>query len=363
MRVLLDGQSFRQRRGGISRYFASLLAEFRSHPELGIEAITPFRYVNNDFLLDLDPVRYKRPWVSDSSVSLMAFTILNQMRPRRSVHPEIVHHTGYSAKYLRVGEGVRRVSTVHDMIPELFPHYFGRSNPHLDKQKFVESSDAVLCVSESTRKDLLRIFGPPRGEVFVTPLGVSPRFSPHATKPRWTPEEYLLFVGHRQGYKGFPTLLNAFSRVARHHTELQLVCVGGTPFDAEEVAAIDGSGLANRLSQQVVDDAELPGLYASARAFVFPSLYEGFGLPVLEAFACGCPALLADIPCFREVADEAALFFPASDPTALADLIEHILVDQVLRAATVRRGLLRAKVFPWHRTARLTAEAYGEILQ
>ncbi|HEX8632028.1 MAG TPA: glycosyltransferase family 1 protein, partial [Catenuloplanes sp.] len=248
-----------------------------------------------------------------------------------------------------------------DMIPELFPADFGGFATHHAKREFVARSELVLCVSETTRRDLVRIYGVPAGKVRVTHLGVSARFRPDAVRPAWLPEEYLLFVGHRQAYKNFLTLLDAFTSVARRHPRLRLLCVGGTPFDPAETAAIERTGLADRVIRRVVADAELPGVYAGARVFVFPSRYEGFGLPILEAFRSGCPALLADTACFREVAGDAALFFPGADPEALAAALDRVLGDGTLRAAVVRHGHLRSTSFSWSLTARRTADAYREL--
>lgn len=352
VRVLLDVQAFRQRRGGVSRYFTSLLTEYRADPGLGVEAVTPFRYVDNDYLLDLDPGRYRRTRLA----------LLPAVERARRVRSEIVHHTWYARRFLNVGRGARRITTVHDMIPEVLPAEFGDRNPHLAKREFVAASDAVLCVSDATRRDLLRVYGAPRAAVFVTPLGVSPRFTPAARPPEWAPEEYLLFVGDRWGYKNFPTLVEAVATLGRRHRRLCLVCVGGTPFDATETAALARLGLADRVVRRAVTDAELCGLYAGAVAFVFPSLYEGFGLPILEAFASGCPAVVADTPCFREVADAAALYFPGRDAAALAATLDQVVGDAHLRDTLRRDGLLRARSYTWSRTARQTAEVYRQIL-
>jgi len=138
---------------------------------------------------------------------------------------------------------------------------------------------------------------------------------------------------------------------------LKLVCVGGTELDVEEVTAMERLGLTHRVMRRVAADSALSGLYAGAQAFVFPSLYEGFGLPVLEAFASGCPALLADIPCFQESADDAALFFPG----ALSEALGRSLTDGSLRETLVRRVFSGGSPSPVP-TARQTVDIYRQML-
>lgn len=353
--VGFDAQIFRsQSRGGISRYFVELLREFDADPALGVSVSTPFRAVRNEHLLDLAPRRFRPRTRLDAA----------RERLRRSSRPiagvDLVHHTYYDPAYLDTG-GRPSVSTVHDMIPELMPEAFTDGNPHRAKHEFVRASDGVICVSETTRRDLMRVYDDVTAAVVVIPHGVGPEFWQPTSGPVDLPSRYVLFVGKRSGYKDWSVLVAAWAE-AGLPDDVELLCIGGGAFTDEERATLAQHGLGSRASQRTVSDAELPGVYAAAELLVFPSRYEGFGIPVLEAFAAGCPVVLADTDCFREVADDAGLFFAPGEPSALAAGIGSVVRDAAVRARFVESGTLRAKEFTWRRSAELTADFYRQVL-
>jgi len=246
------------------------------------------------------------------------------------------------------------------MIPELFPELFPRGNPHLDKDLYVHACDAVFCNSNTTKTDVLRHYGTLDKPVVVTPLGVGENFfSVPAVRSGWQP--YILFVGQRKGYKNFDTLLRAFSKMSAAQRSVRLLCVGGPPFDAAEVARIGTLSLQNRVAHRTVTDNDLPALYAAAICFVFPSLYEGFGLPIVEAFAAGCPVVLAETDCAVEVGASAAQFFGANDDDTLAEIIGRMAGDDASRTHWIAEGRKRALDYSWFRTARLTGEIYRDL--
>jgi len=249
---------------------------------------------------------------------------------------------------------------VYDMTPELYPDLFRLGNPHGAKREFVERADMILCISESTRRDLLRVFGSVAAPTVVTHLGVSPRFRVGAKPPSWCPDRYLLFVGNRDGYKDFRVALDAFAELAPRHAALALLAVGGGAFTAEETARISRLGLAGRVIQHGVSDDDLPGVFSAATVFVFPSRHEGFGLPTLEALACGTPAVIADSSSHPEAGGDAALYFPPGDSSALAQQLERFLEDGAARRDASARALSHASKFTWRQTALATATAYHE---
>jgi len=160
--------------------------------------------------------------------------------------------------------------------------------------------------------------------------------------------------GHPVGHRSAAPVLAA-------DRSLSIVCVGGGAFSSDEVALIERAGLAGQVSQHSVAEDQLAACYANAAAFVFPSRYEGFGIPILEAFGCGCPALVADASCFPEIAGDAALYFHPDDRDSLRGALEKVLGDPALAASLRAKGRARAAQFTWKSTADQTYAAYRDV--
>ena len=358
MRVHYDDQIMtRQQRGGVSRYFVELVEAYRQDPGLGVSVDLDWRSSRNEHAvaagLGRQPSRYRR------RLRRLARR-LPSMPPR---HPDIYHPTWYDADRLSPKPGPPMVVTVVDMIPEVFPDLFAGGNPHYAKEDFVRQASAVVCISDNTRRDLLRVYGPLSAVVEVVPLAVGPEFLPGQPLTRSVPDDYLLFVGKRGGYKDFVVALEAFARIRTEHPNLSLIAVGGGKFGQQELAAIQRHAIEDFVLRLEATDEELPALYGASRAFVFPSRYEGFGLPTLEAMACGTPVVLADSSSHPEVGGDAALYFPPGDASVLGLQVLRILGDVELRGSLVERGLERAAAFTWHRTAAQTRDVYARVAE
>jgi len=361
MKITFDDQIFTtQSRGGASRYFTELITEFGRHPELEVEPVTPFRYAKSEHLIEGSPLKYSKVPLPGFAQRRKLLRTLNSVhRLTRTDVPNIVHHTYYYPEYLR-RPATARICTIYDMIPEHYPELFPGGNPHSGKDTYVEVCDALLCISRTTKADVLRHYGTLNKPVVVTPLGVGKRFfSASSIDTKWHP--YVLYVGNRAGYKNFGTLLNAFSKISKRQPTIKLLCVGGTQFTQAEIEEIAKLNLRDRIFHLMVTDNELPTLYASANCFVFPSRYEGFGLPILEAFAAGCPVVLAETECFVEVGDSAAQFFHPNDDEALIAIIERTINEPASRKFWSDEGRKRALDFSWYKTAESTRAVYQEI--
>ena len=356
VRVRFDDQIFvSQSRGGISRYFVELIREFTESRDLEVEPQLGWRWIRNAHALEAGlGGRLRVPGGSMGHVLRWANRAINLRRPQAA----LTHHTYYRAGYLSRRSTPPMVVTVYDMTPELFPELFSLGNPHLSKREYVRRATLVLCISESTRSDLIRIYGSVQAPVIVSHLGVSHRFAPGALRPAWCPGSYVLFIGNRGGYKDFRIAMESFAEVAPRQRGTALVAVGGGVFTSDEEALISRWGLRDIVFQRSASDEELPGVFGGARAFVFPSRYEGFGLPTLEAMACGTPTVLANSSSHPEVGGDAALYFPQGDSSALAAQLERLLSDNGLRRDLSQKGIARAASFTWRRTAEATAAAY-----
>lgn len=362
--VLIDDQIFLlQARGGISRYFAELLREFDSHPEWGVNALTSVRYSPNQHLHEVDPSvsnlpfpEMSRRWKAAKRLARYPSAVI-----QGRLSPDVVHFTYYDPRALNTFPGVPKVVTVHDMVPERLPAELVDGDPHMAKKEFVAAADAIICVSEATRDDLFAAWGEITDRpVIVTGHGASAKFNP-GVAPADPGYRYLLHVGARDHYKNFPMLMTAYAGSDAQAAGIRLLAVGGGPLTEAELELATTLGITNELVQLTAAEPDLPGLYRGAELFVFPSLLEGFGIPVLEAMATGTPAVLADTPVFREVASDAAAYYPPEDPWALRAELNRLCADPTTRAELAASGVRRASEYSWQRTALDTAELYRAL--
>lgn len=290
----------------------------------------------------------------------------------RRLEARVYHSPNYMMPYLAFAPGgrgpVRAVVTIHDLIPLLFPQY----TPRAMKTRFLpvfrlvireaaRRATRILVPSRSTAEDVvreLRIPADRRGDVVVTPEAANPVFRPDPDVRPAGP--VVLFVGRRDPYKNLPALVRAFARVLREVPAARLVVVG--PPDARYPEA-EAAAREVRLGDAVewrgyVDGPGLVRAYREAAVFALPSRYEGFGLPVIEAMACGTPVVCGNGSSLPEVAGDAAALVPPDDEGEIAAAVVRVLTDPAHAAALRERGLHRAAQFSWERTARLTLDAY-----
>lgn len=357
MRVAFDEQIFAiQRHGGISRVFAELAREFDANPTHGVELQPVNAPILNEYILNDQSTAQKlvvRPgkhW---------ATTIARSMARRRHTGPaDIVHSTFYLPRMLKDYPQAKRVVTVYDMIPEIFPETRRRLDFLTSKHEYVRKADHVLCISESTKRDLLRIYPDVTAPVSVVHLGVGPEFTPSATALPSFPDNYVIHVGMRHGYKDGATLFRAFTHIASGYRDLQLVLVGGGPITAQERQLLVELGIETRVTQTTLREPDMPSAYAHARMCVFPSTYEGFGFPALEAMACGTPAILCDSSSLPEIGGDTTWYFEPGDDLALAKEMSGILDNSEATRSRTLRALNRAATFTWQQSAASLSDVY-----
>lgn len=360
MRVLYDPQTFlRQRTGGISKFFAELIRQFDEHPDLGVEPVLRFRRSNNDHLVEALPHRHLTStptWVPRGVLYTSWWLTGN----RGETSADLVHHTYYDRRFLTATSPRKRVVTVYDMIPELYSGTTHFTATHLAKRDFVEAADLIICISESTRRDLLAIYGEPRSPVIVIPLSVQQCFEPTVAHLPSLPEHYVLYVGFRAGYKDFGILPAALAQLRSDGIDLPLVVVGGS-LSASESRLLRQMGLLGSTINLRLSDLELARAYAHATVTVQTSRYEGFGLVPLEAMASGSPVVAADVAAVREVAGDAIRYFTPGDAEGLAEQLRLVVTDDVVGETMRARGVGRARTFSPLRMAQRTADAYSTL--
>lgn len=368
LRIAFDQQVFLlQEFGGISRYVCSLTEALSRSPAVEARIFAPLHY--NGHLQGL-PRRlgygWRIPRIPKSARPVSAVSALLARRAIRRFRPHIVHETYYS-KDTFAPKGARRVITVYDMISERFPAEFAGSQFTDAKRFAISRADHVLCISESTRRDLIELFGIAAERTSVVYLGYD-EFAPSVAEGAGSPvgvglRPYLLYVGSRGGYKNFGALLRAFASSAYLRDGFSIQCFGGGPLVTEERDLLRELGLSELHVRQVGgDDAMLGAMYMGATAFVYPSLYEGFGIPPLEAMSLGCPVICSNATSIPEVVGDAGEYFDPADPEAIRDAIERVLQSNDRRRELVAKGHARRGLFSWERCASETLDVYRSIL-
>ncbi|MGB1249181.1 MAG: glycosyltransferase family 4 protein [Candidatus Promineifilaceae bacterium] len=274
--------------------------------------------------------------------------------------------------WLTLHRRTRTIVTVHDILPQTLTGHLAELHHPLQRlfyrlaMRGLRFASHLIADSQYTKMEVVRELGIAPEQITVVPLAVDHAvFRPIDTpRPANLPPNYLLYVGSDAPRKNLPRLLEAFATVRRHHPELWLVKVGAATSVAQaavfeqQVAALDLQKHVLMLTD--VSAEKLVACYNHATAFVFPSLYEGFGLPPLEAMACGTPVICANATALPEVVGEAALLVDGRDSAEIADAILSLLANPALAATLRERGLQRAQQFHWRQTARKTAALYKQ---
>lgn len=258
------------------------------------------------------------------------------------------------------------------MIHEKYPQHYARHDPIARwKQRAVKAADTIICISENTRKDLLTHYDTvPPEKVSVTHLGFDalgallpdePAAS-FRTRALGADIPYILFVGHRAGYKNFAGLLQAYSNSAWLHQNFALLCFGGGAFTPAEQALVASSPAPERVRQMGGSDAVLASCYRHAALFVYPSLYEGFGIPPLEAMSMDCPVACSNTSSIPEVVGDAAAYFDPSSLESMRTVLEDVLGTSTVTADLVQRGQARRTQYSWRRCAEQTVDIYRATL-
>lgn len=288
---------------------------------------------------------------------------------------DLFHFPSFVARPLR---NAAAVATIHDLAYARIPDCAEPKNAaflNAEVPRTLARIRMALVDSEFTKRELAEVYGYPAERVRVTHLGVDGRFSRRppdeieaARRRHGLPQEFILCVATIEPRKNLGTLLEAYRLLREGGGEVPpLVLVGGDGWRNETeriertIAAPDLAGAVRRI--RYLGHDELPAVYSAARLFVFPALYEGFGLPPLEAMACGTPVICSDRTSLPEVVGDAGILLDPLDTRALASAMERVFTDAALRDRMSRAGLERAKLFPWRRTAEETLAAYRELLR
>ena len=363
MKIAFDNQVFDlQRYGGISRYFCELASKLATLPGNDVSIVAPL-YVN-EYLRSICPsVHTTGRYLGHVKKSHRLARALNdRLAPWliRRRQPDIVHRTYYAA--LPPIAGAATVITVYDMIHERMPdmpddrHVWG-------KRESVRTADHVICISDSTRRDLIELYDTDPAKISVVHLGFALMPAPVVQVPGLSARPFILYVGQRSGYKNFDGLMRAYASSPRLQERFDIVCFGEPPFSTAEQTAIAAvCSRPDAVRQLGGSDGVLQQLYRQAAVFVYPSLYEGFGIPPLEAMSFNCPVVCCPVASLPEVVGDAAQFFDPAESDSLVAAIDRVTEDSDFRAGLVARGAKRLAQFSWERCAVQTEAIYRKVL-
>jgi glycosyltransferase involved in cell wall biosynthesis len=363
MNVVFDHQIFEgQRYGGISRYFVELAGALNRTP--GIKASVAAPLHQNEYLRQSGlPGSHHFAGASFRGAARMRSLVNRGLLPLtlKRLGADLVHATYYGPATRRRGSPL--VLTVYDMIHELMPDTDDVTAKL--KRQAVEAADHVLCISEQTQSDLLRILGIPVAKTSVTYLAHSmPIVRPNELGvPRQGKRPFVLYVGLRDGYKNFGSFLRAFALSSALKLEFDILCFGGGSLSTSEREVARTLGLKDeQLHYRSGDDSALAQAYSEALAFVYPSLYEGFGIPPLEAMARGCPVICSDSSSIPEVVGDAAELFDPTEEESIRKSLEAVCLDPLRQSNLRQAGLRRQALFSWDRCASETGQVYRRLL-
>lgn len=360
MNIMYDHQIFsRQKYGGISRYFYELIKRVATSENVdfyqgfhvnkyGIENIKNLERIFSHSKIKIPKTGRIYEWINSAGLKIFA----------KQSKSEIYHPTYYN--YYNIS-GPKLVVTVYDMIHELFPDYFADDKETIkNKRNILRKADRIIAISKATKEDLIKILDLPPDKIDVVYLANSLKVE--VKEKRLIKEPYCLYVGNRGIYKNFLPMLKAFAS-SKYSKDLKIISFGGGAFNNEELSAIERFNLNGCVKQISGNDQLLANLYKYAEVYIYPSQYEGFGLPPLEAMYFGTPVMCSNTSSIPEVVLDAALQFDPNHIDSMAEAFNKILSDDGLRKKLAIKGKEREGAFSWERCANETIEVYKKVME
>ena len=360
-KILYDNQMFTfQRFGGVTRYFADLMYNL---PGGEFVSEVPMKYCENHYVTETYGHKHERmTFPKNYRIRRRIYSLVNDRIAKYALKHndyDIFHPTYFNPYFLNTLRKRQKpfVLTVHDMTFERYPQdvlIYDRTIPN--KKHLIAEADHIIAVSENTKRDIVEILGTDPSKISVVHHGYR-----NVTEP--APQlfgKYVLYVGERKGYKNFLPWLSAILPILKLDTDLKVVCTG-TPFSISELKLFSQWGVSDSLVHISANDSQMASLYRYALCFVFPSHYEGFGIPILEAFHNNCPVCLSNTSCFPEVADDAAVYFNPNDAQSMHDTLKEVLASSALRNELKKKGALRSNDFTLERMVESTCDVYRKL--
>ena len=367
MRILYDHQCFTQQEyGGVSRYHFQLINELKKLPDVDVNL--SLKYSNN-FYINRDNSINVKQFIPGKNFYFKR-TILDYINRRFTIPQikngryDILHPTYYNPYFLKDIKNKPFVITVYDCIHEKYPEIINSIDKTLEYKKLLLSrAEKIIAISENTKTDLINIYNIPSDKIEVVYLAASIEKQNDLDPNLFDiPDKYLLYVGHRNYYKNFNNFLSAIESLLINDSDLYLIAAGGGNFNSNELKLFESKKLKTKIIYKNADDKSLIFLYSKALAFVFPSLYEGFGIPALEAMNCDCPVVLSNTSSLPEVGGDAAIYFNPENIDDMRDKISSVIFSNELRQDLIKKGSAQRLKFSFQKTAIETKTVYESLL-
>lgn len=362
MKIVFGHQIFSvQKYGGISRYFYELARNIEKISDNDVEIFAPL-YIN-EYLLKIKPKGFKVPVSENLGQIVSRFNALASNLMIHSRNDISIYHETYYSGNINYPKSARSIVTVFDMVHEKFPSMFSNNDKtKQNKIKAIKRADHVICISKSTQKDLIELLGINEDKTSVVYLANSLTMNLSNISQTKFDEPFILFVGKRSGYKNFRNFIKAYANSNSLKNHFSIVCFGGGKFSNEEINFISSMKIDIKCVKHIKgDDNMLSYLYSSAAVFVYPSFYEGFGIPPLEAMYHGCPVVCSNTSSIPEVVGEAGILFNPYEPEEITNAIEQVISSVDTAKKLVEFGFERSKEFTWSKCAEKTLRIYDNF--
>ena len=365
MKIAFDHQIFTyQSYGGISRYYKVLIENLLSlNQDVRVFAgLHQNNYISNLPSNCIKGIKFNKY----PNKTIRAFQLINHIACQAQIKtwkPDLVHETYYSER-LDLRTNAAKITTVYDMIHELYSSNFpSKDKTTYLKKKTFKRVDHIISISSNTKKDLVKLFNIDESKISVVHLGVDLNiFEQYTSSKLKSVTPYILFVGARGEYKNFSGFLKACSSSAIIKNKINILAFGGGDFSKEELLMIEKLGFNDGVIQHVSgDDRALAGFYANALCFVYPSIYEGFGLPPLEAMASGCPVISSNSSSMPEVINNAGEYFDPNIKEEMIYAIEKVITSESRQKELIELGKKNAKLFSWKKCSDETLKIYEKF--
>jgi len=372
MKIFFDHKIFTlQNYGGPSRYFVNLINQLNEIKSINAKIYAPIHInhflsntgSNNIAIANKVPLaNYFSQFNTFKNQMMKINNKLNNFYMNKD-KPDIIHTTYYEDKFPLKTDNL--VVTVFDLIHEIFHKDYNEMKNFLPKENILKKAKQIICISESTKKDLINFYNIDKKKITVTYLANSLSSNcEHLDKRKIKlKNNFFLYVGSRWKYKSFNQLLHLLNQNKEIHKEFDLVAFGGGKLNNDEKKLIKKLNLnIDKIIQIDGDENILKLLYRNAEFFIYPSKYEGFGIPILESFSQECPFLCSKTSSLPEVAGDAAIFFDPNDLSSISSSIEKIISSKDLRLSLIKKGNERLQMFSWNKCALETLNVYKKIV-
>lgn len=367
MKILYDYQGLTQLVGGVSRCFCEYINELSIDNEINIVCPHTRNVYMREILGRKESALMRFPYCKELTRKIaVPLNLASAYLSVRNNDFDIFHPTMDWVNYYRNVIKKPYVLTIHDLIPEIY--FANEAEKHVRLAKWLpirksclQGAARVMCVSEHTKTDLLRYYDFLDPEkIDIVYHGIHP-FNGEYKENLWG--RYILYVGQRGSYKNFLFAIESLKPLIETQKDLKVICTG-SPFSIEENGFIEQIGLKGKICcVGFVDDNYLASLYHYAEVFIYPSKYEGFGIPILEAFNNGCPACISDASCFPEVGGTAVSYFDPEDKESILQSVSRVINDSNYAEKLRLEGFKRAKLFTWKAAAEKVLNSYKAALQ